>query len=124
MASPRAEPKGAPPVVELSAHDLPAYCPNAKMPLWSSHPRIFLDIVNEREAMCPYCGTRYRLAAGVHERDFDTRGRHQYHRKPPLEPVARATGMSAERREGTNLWADARGNTSLELMTRWLRRLG
>ena len=29
------------------------------MPLWSSHPRVFLDIADDGEAMCPYCGTRY-----------------------------------------------------------------
>jgi uncharacterized Zn-finger protein len=31
------------------------------MPLWSWHPRVYLDVVHESEAMCPYCGTRYRL---------------------------------------------------------------
>jgi len=31
------------------------------MPLWSSHPRVFLDVAGAGEAMCPYCGTRYRL---------------------------------------------------------------
>jgi uncharacterized Zn-finger protein len=31
------------------------------MPLWSSHPRVFLDLAAGGEAMCPYCGTRYRL---------------------------------------------------------------
>lgn len=48
-------------LIELTADDLPAYCPNHRMPLWSSHPRVFLDVVNEREAMCPYCGTRIVL---------------------------------------------------------------
>lgn len=109
-------------MVELSAHDLPAYCPNAKMPLWSWHPRVFLDVVNEREARCPYCGTRYRLAAGVRERDFDTRGLHQHHRNPPLKQVTHATQFGIDRREETNCWVDARGNTGLELITRWLRR--
>ena len=32
------------PVIELEAKDLPAYCPNKAMPLWSQHPRVFLDI--------------------------------------------------------------------------------
>ncbi|MGA1252669.1 MAG: zinc-finger domain-containing protein [Burkholderiaceae bacterium] len=50
-------------VVELTAADLPAYCPNPNMPLWSSHPRVFLDL-SEGQARCPYCGTVYRLAAG------------------------------------------------------------
>jgi uncharacterized Zn-finger protein len=53
------------PVVELEAKDLPAYCPNPAMPLWSSHPRVFLDFDHDGNAKCPYCGTQYRLAAGV-----------------------------------------------------------
>lgn len=52
------------PVVELSAKDLPAFCPNPQMPVWNHHPRVFLDVVTRGEAMCPYCGTRYRLKAG------------------------------------------------------------
>jgi uncharacterized Zn-finger protein len=43
---------------------MPLYCPNPAMPLWSSHPRVFLDIGASGEAMCPYCGTRYRLRGG------------------------------------------------------------
>lgn len=52
------------PVVEVTAQDLPVYCPNPTMPLWSSHPRVFLDVAGAGEAMCPYCGTRYRLKGG------------------------------------------------------------
>ena len=55
----------APPVVEVTAKDLPLHCPNPAMPLWSSHPRVFLDVVDTGEAMCPYCGTRYRLVGGA-----------------------------------------------------------
>ena len=47
--------------VVVHAEDLPVYCPNPAMPLWSSHPRVFLDVAGAGEAMCPYCGTRYRL---------------------------------------------------------------
>jgi uncharacterized Zn-finger protein len=53
------------PVVELEAKDLPAHCPNPSMPLWSSHPRVFLDFDPQGEAKCPYCGTRYRLKPGT-----------------------------------------------------------
>ena len=52
------------PVVELLAHDLPAFCPNPAMPVWNHHTRVFLDVTKRGEAMCPYCGTRYRLKAG------------------------------------------------------------
>ena len=50
--------------VELDASDLPVFCPNPKMPLWSHHPRVFLQITAGGEARCPYCGTVYRLKAG------------------------------------------------------------
>jgi uncharacterized Zn-finger protein len=40
------------------------FCPNPAMPLWSSHPRVFLDIADEGEAKCPYCGTLYKLRGG------------------------------------------------------------
>lgn len=108
-------------VVELSASDLPAYCPNIKMPLWSSHPRVFLDVVNEREAMCPYCGTRYRLGASVNVDEFDTRGVHQHHRQHFVEPDSESDARTADRPTGENVWADTFGNTTLELITRWLR---
>jgi uncharacterized Zn-finger protein len=52
---------GAAAAVVVHADDLPIYCPNPSMPLWSSHPRVFLDVAGAGEAMCPYCGTRYRL---------------------------------------------------------------
>ena len=53
------------PVVVVQPKDLPVYCPNPAMPLWSSHPRVFLDVAASGEAMCPYCGTRYRLQGGA-----------------------------------------------------------
>jgi uncharacterized Zn-finger protein len=59
------EPKA---LVEVTAKDMSGpgvvFCPNPKMPLWSNHPRVFLDVASAGEAMCPYCGTVYRLKAG------------------------------------------------------------
>jgi uncharacterized Zn-finger protein len=57
--------KGDPAIVEVTDKDLPLHCPNPAMPLWSSHPRVFLDVDARGEAMCPYCGTRYRLHGGA-----------------------------------------------------------
>jgi uncharacterized Zn-finger protein len=54
-----------PPAVELEGKDLPAHCPNPAMPLWSSHPRVFLDFNHDGVAKCPYCGTDYRLKPGT-----------------------------------------------------------
>ena len=55
-------------VVELAATDLVgpgvAFCPNPRMPLWSGHPKVFIDVATTGEGKCPYCGTVYRLKAG------------------------------------------------------------
>ncbi len=51
--------------VDLDGKDLPAFCPNRRMPIWSSHPKVFLDVTTTGEARCPYCGTRYRLKPGT-----------------------------------------------------------
>lgn len=110
------------PVVELSAGDLPAYCPNPSMPLWEWHPRVFLDIVNENEAMCPYCGTRYRLLPNAHvDHQSGTPDLYQHHAQHAAPFVASAPAH-ANRPEMPNLAADALGNTTLERMTRWLRK--
>ncbi len=53
-------------VVELDGKDLPAFCPNKAMPIWSSHPRVFLDFAANGQAKCPYCSTVYQLKPGVH----------------------------------------------------------
>jgi uncharacterized Zn-finger protein len=51
--------------IELQAKDLPAHCPNPAMPLWSSHPRVYLDLSHGGSATCSYCGTQYKLAPGT-----------------------------------------------------------
>jgi uncharacterized Zn-finger protein len=55
-------------VVELSAKDLQGhgavFCPNPKMPLWSTHPKVYIDVATTGEGKCPYCSTVYRLKAG------------------------------------------------------------
>jgi len=56
------------PIVILTAQDLQVpgvvFCPNPKMPLWSGHPRVFIDVATTGEGWCPYCGTIYRLKEG------------------------------------------------------------
>ena len=55
-------------VVEVLATDVQStgtvFCPNPKMPLWSNHPRVFIDVVSTGEGKCPYCSTLYALKAG------------------------------------------------------------
>ena len=54
--------------IEVTAKDLEGpgviFCPNPKMTLWSTHPRVFIDVATTGEGKCPYCGTVYRLEAG------------------------------------------------------------
>ena len=47
--------------VEVTEKDLPLHCPTPAAPLWSRHPRVFLDVARQGTALCPYCGTLYRL---------------------------------------------------------------
>jgi uncharacterized Zn-finger protein len=47
--------------VMVKPQDLPVFCPNPAMPLWSSHPRVYLELDENGEVRCPYCSTLYRL---------------------------------------------------------------
>jgi len=55
-------------VVEVSAADLPLHCPMPGQSTWDSHPRVFLPIEDKGEALCPYCGTLYKLNGGAGHR--------------------------------------------------------
>jgi uncharacterized Zn-finger protein len=46
--------------VAVTAQDLPLHCPRPGSPLWARHPRVFLDVLKNDAAVCPYCGTKYR----------------------------------------------------------------
>jgi hypothetical protein len=77
--------------------------------------------------MCPYCGTRYRLKRDTHVRahEFDTRELHQdrhqrYAAQPAIDP--RTQERLTHSRESPEVAVDALGNTTLEQMTRWLKR--
>ncbi len=50
--------------VEVTAEQLPLHCPMPDMVLWNAHPRVFLPIEKTGEALCPYCGTLYKLRGG------------------------------------------------------------
>jgi len=45
----------------ISRSQLPLHCPTADMSLWNSHPRVFLPIEKNGQAICPYCGTEFSL---------------------------------------------------------------
>ena len=41
--------------------DLPLHCPMPGEALWSSHPRVYLQLEESGHARCPYCGIEYIL---------------------------------------------------------------
>ena len=45
----------------VTVADLPLSCPLPSMPVWNSHPRVYLPIEAERECKCPYCGALFVL---------------------------------------------------------------
>ncbi|POZ62947.1 zinc-finger domain-containing protein [Chromobacterium alticapitis] len=51
--------------IEVTQHDLPLHCPMPDMKAWNSHPRVYLPVHKTGEALCPYCGTQYKLVGPV-----------------------------------------------------------
>ena len=47
--------------IVVTAADLPLYCPGPRAPLWSMHPRVYIEIAKRGDAACPYCGAQYKL---------------------------------------------------------------
>lgn len=48
-------------VIEVTETDLPLHCPMPQHADWNAHPRVYLPIESRGDALCPYCGTLYRL---------------------------------------------------------------
>lgn len=47
--------------IEITAADLPLYCPMPDMTLWNQHPRVAIAVEKLGEARCPYCSTMYKF---------------------------------------------------------------
>ena len=50
--------------IVVDASDLPVYCPGPKAPLWSMHPRVYIELATAGQARCPYCSATYQLKEG------------------------------------------------------------
>jgi uncharacterized Zn-finger protein len=48
-------------IKQVTRDDLPLSCPMPEDEVWNMHPRVYLPIEKTGEAVCPYCGMRYRL---------------------------------------------------------------
>lgn len=47
--------------IEVTAADLPLFCPTPAVSLWSAHPRVAIPVEKTGRATCPYCSTVYRF---------------------------------------------------------------
>lgn len=52
-------------IITVTEADLPLYCPGPKAPLWSMHPRVYIEIEKEGVALCPYCSASYQLEKSI-----------------------------------------------------------
>jgi len=48
-------------IIYVDPDHLPVYCPGPHSPLWSMHPRVYIEIESTKKAHCPYCGATYKL---------------------------------------------------------------
>jgi len=48
-------------VIQVKRSELPLSCPRRGDEVWNMHPSVYLPIEQTGEAVCPYCGARYRL---------------------------------------------------------------
>lgn len=53
-----------PDIIYVGADDLPVYCPGPNSPLWSMHPRIYIEVTKTGVAKCQYCSAQYALREG------------------------------------------------------------
>ena len=52
-------------IIEVEPSQLPLHCPLPEHTALNAHPRVFLPIEQTGEAVCPYCGTLYKLRGGA-----------------------------------------------------------
>lgn len=48
-------------IIPISDTHLPLFCPGPQAPLWSMHPRVYIEIAKDGNAICPYCSAHYQL---------------------------------------------------------------
>ena len=48
-------------LVTVTEADLPLCCPLPGQRIWDAHPRVYLTIGKQQDAICPYCSTRFHL---------------------------------------------------------------
>lgn len=59
------ERSSSPQPIEITAAQLPLHCPLPEQAIWNAHPRVYLPIDKDGQAVCPYCGAHYVLKGDV-----------------------------------------------------------
>ncbi len=49
-------------IIQVKRADVPVSCPPAGADVALSHPRVYLDLNKNGEALCPYCSNHFVLA--------------------------------------------------------------
>lgn len=50
-------------IIEVREENLPVYCPGPQSPVWSMHPRVYIDTSKTGTASCPYCSATYKVVS-------------------------------------------------------------
>jgi len=48
-------------IIQVSKRSLPVSCPQKGTPAWDMHPRVYIELTDEKGSSCPYCGTQYQI---------------------------------------------------------------
>jgi hypothetical protein len=70
------------------------------MLFWSWHPRVFLDVLNQPLATCPYCGMHYRIAERARKSELPNPALHQHRQWPHV--VLKTAGDRTPRRSSVS----------------------
>jgi uncharacterized Zn-finger protein len=110
-------------VIEITTAELPLACPRVGDPVVFDHPRVYFGVLETGEALCPYCGTLYRLRTAAHLHDHQFGGCDLHQHRPPLRHEVTATHHDepAATQPHPAGVVDRFGRTTLEQITDWLR---
>ncbi|MFZ9035623.1 MAG: zinc-finger domain-containing protein [Francisellaceae bacterium] len=46
-------------------------CPTPETPSWNQHPRVYIDLEDVNEGVCPYCSTHFIVKDNITTTDSD-----------------------------------------------------
>lgn len=49
-------------IVKVNQADFPVSCPTKETPSWDMHPRVYIEMSDEKGGDCPYCGCHFEMS--------------------------------------------------------------